>query len=415
MMRRQAVLLAFVPTLAWAQAPTVDPSGRTPPAPAAPLGPGANTGVPGGIYGIDQPPPPPPPPEIRVIVPPGGQVEGASKEPKEPEGLYLGGMRRPGAAVRAVPEAVPETYVVQKGDTLWDICAHYLGDPYLWPKVWAQNSTITNPHWIYPGDVVRLRPAGSGPATAPTSEPTASTQPLPTASEAARLRRVAFVSVEDFQTSAEIVGAAIERIMLSSGDEIYLSYPDGKPPQVGSLYAIYSPTQDVKHPDTGRKIGTYVLLLGEVKILDVKKGKNAHGIITDVTDEGVIERGNRVGTLKTQFQAVATVPPEKSVEGVIVGILHTYLLIGEGQLVVIDRGRRDGLVPGNVMQAVRRGDAYMKNRSQPAGLDDRRYPDKYFGDIIVVDVADGHSMGQVAGTEREILIGDHVVMRAVAK
>jgi hypothetical protein len=238
---------------------------------------------------------------------------------------------------------------------------------------------------------------------------------VPTVSEAAHLRRVAFVSVEDFQTHAEIVGAGVERIMLSEGDEAYLSYPEGKPPQVGNVYSIYSPTKDVTHPETGRKIGTYVLLLGEMKVLDVKKGKNAHGVIINVTDEGVIERGNRVGTLKTQFEPVATVPPQKSVEGVIVGILHTYLLIGEGQLVVIDRGRRDGVVRGNVMQAVRRGDAYMKNRNQPAGLDDRRYPDKYFGDVVVVDVAEGHSMGQVARTEREILIGDHVVMRAVDK
>jgi len=100
---------------------------------------------------------------------------------------------------------------------------------------------------------------------------------------------------------------------------------------------------------------------------------------------------------------------------VIVAILHTEHLVGEGQLVVIDRGRRDGLVPGNPMLAVRRGDAYMKNRNQPAGLDDRRYPDKYLGDVILVDVAEGHSLGQVARTEREILIGDHVVMRAIAK
>src|SRR6185503_17653255 len=54
----------------------------------------------------------------------------------------------------------PELHVVRKGDTLWDICTYYFNDPYQWPKVWSYNPPITNPHWIYPGDLVRLLPKG---------------------------------------------------------------------------------------------------------------------------------------------------------------------------------------------------------------------------------------------------------------
>src|SRR5262249_20756519 len=72
-MRAAFALLALLPAAAWAQMPTVDPSGREPAAPPPTAAPGSSTGVPGGIYGIDRPAPAPQPPEIRVVVPPGGQ------------------------------------------------------------------------------------------------------------------------------------------------------------------------------------------------------------------------------------------------------------------------------------------------------------------------------------------------------
>jgi hypothetical protein len=51
-----------------------------------------------------------------------------------------------------------ELYTVKQGDTLWDISSKFLKNPYLWPKLWQRNPYITNPHWIYPGNPVRLNP-----------------------------------------------------------------------------------------------------------------------------------------------------------------------------------------------------------------------------------------------------------------
>lgn len=47
-------------------------------------------------------------------------------------------------------------YTVKKWDTIWDLSGKYLGDPYSWERIWAANSHINDPHWIYPGDKLNI-------------------------------------------------------------------------------------------------------------------------------------------------------------------------------------------------------------------------------------------------------------------
>ena len=59
----------------------------------------------------------------------------------------------------AYPTSVPEGaiyYIVERGDTLWDISKRFLANPYLWPQIWDQNKYVTDAHWIYPGDPLIL-------------------------------------------------------------------------------------------------------------------------------------------------------------------------------------------------------------------------------------------------------------------
>ena len=60
----------------------------------------------------------------------------------------------------------PDEYTIQKGDTLWDLSQKFLNNPWYWPKIWSLNPGIENPHWIYPGNKLRIVP-GEGGAQSP--------------------------------------------------------------------------------------------------------------------------------------------------------------------------------------------------------------------------------------------------------
>lgn len=307
----------------------------------------------------------------------------------------------------------PELHVVRTGDTLWDICFYYFNDPWQWPKVWSYNPQVTNPHWIYPGDLIRLLPRGTyissnpvvEPDTNPDTNPEPDTVPPPSRKSSVRLRQVAFVEQSDLQRAMKIDGSVEDKQLLSVNDAVYITYPAGKPPQVGKTYSIYTADNDVADQ------GSYVRILGEVKITKVKKDKRATGVITDASFE--IERGALVGPLVREFKTVPPVPAKVDVTGSIIAMLTRDQLVGEGELVFIDLGEKTGIEVGNEMYVVRRGDAYepLAGAATTVGQDDQRFPARMLGKVVVVEVGAKISIGLVTLSVQEMGIGDQVLMQ----
>ena len=416
-MKKVLLALLFVPQLAAAQVPVYPsgyPSASVPQAPVN-LDPGT---APAPV----QPAPPPqapaqPKPNI-VVVKPDGTTQVVGGEENEPTNFYMssgeeGGAAEEPAEVHAGP--VPELHVVRKGDTLWDICWYYFNDPWQWPKVWSYNPQISNPHWIYPGDLVRLLPrgvfaggpeegAGQGSATGEPAGPMPPDNvPAPAQRTDVGIKQTAFVEKSDLDRSRTIDGAVDEKVLLGNGDSVYISYPKNRPPQVGQRYSLYTPDHEVKG------YGSYVHVLGTVEVVSVKEDKRARGVIVQANQE--IERGTKVGPLMKTFKNVPPVPPGVDAQGAIVAMLKSDQLIGKGEVVFIDLGKSAGLEIGNRMFVVRRGDAHPGLTQYNVGQDDRRFPARAIGEVVVVDVGQKISVGLVTLAVQEMGVGDLVMMQ----
>jgi hypothetical protein len=306
------------------------------------------------------------------------------------------------------------THVVRRGDTLWGLSATYFRNPWYWPKLWAFNPSITNPHWIYPGDIIKLT-AGGEPAQTPppkNNEPTAAKQPLRTAAGPGGLflRQNGFVETGELEKAATIIGSKEEKIMLATLDDAYVQYTDKQPLEVGQKYTIYKPIRTVKHPQTKKKVGEIVEIFGEVLVKSVTDGKIARVTIIDSTD--TIERGYKVGPLKRTFKVVPKVRADRDMQAVVVATLRPIELVGTDMLVFIDRGEKDGVMLGNEFTIVRRGDGYQPLLWRGDPIDDKRFPREVVGVVQVVDLRERLATGWVTGSTKEARIGDRVELHS---
>ncbi len=132
----------------------------------------------------------------------------------------------------------PDTYVVKRGDTLWDISARFLKKPWLWPEIWQANPQIKNPHLIYPGDVISLAYLDRL-AVQPGPRQAAPINAIPLDQIEAFLKDLRVV--DEFEQLPYVVSLEEDRLRGSQGQVVYVRGLAGAQP--GQRYLIVRPTQ----------------------------------------------------------------------------------------------------------------------------------------------------------------------------
>lgn len=317
----------------------------------------------------------------------------------------------------------PDTHVVQKGDTLWDISGRFLSKPWLWPEVWRVNPQIENPHLIFPGDVIRLVYIDGQPAlvlergdagrtyrASPSSDGKLSPQirstPLESAIPAINLDAIQGFLVNNrvvepttLDAAPYVVEGDSKRLVLGAGDRLYVrgTLADSQGynfVRKGPLYV---------DPLTNEVLGqeaTYIGL-GRVEAEDAVVSTLS---VSSTREE--VKIGDRV--LPTEERRVEATffpsAPAGNVEGQIISVFGGVTQVGQFDVVVLNRGEREGMEVGNVLAIYKRGELTLDRIAKET----IRLPSERAGLLMVFRVFDKLSYGLVLATERPLAVLDEV-------
>ena len=282
--------------------------------------------------------------------------------------------------------AHPDTYVVRKGDTLWDIAARFLKKPWLWPEIWQANPQVANPHLIYPGDVLSL-------AYLDRVTPQAQVQPGPR--QEAPINAIPLGEIEPFLKNLSImdsfkelpyvVGLEDNRLLASAGQQAYVRGLQGA--QQGQRYAVLRPTVRYGQPQPNEDLDArgnttpldgnlwknYVATSKRHEFLGYEMAQVNVGTLTHagngehetstlmLQDSGrEVRPGDRVVPLQAnpydlQFVPHAPAAPLGDGQLRVLAVTDTFTSGGPRDVIAISGGSRDGIDNGTVFSVWRNG------------------------------------------------------------
>jgi len=332
-----------------------------------------------------------------------------------------------GSNIPLAPNA-PDRYTVQSGDTLWSISRVFLRDAWFWPEIWYANPQVENPHRIYPGDVLALtyvegqprvsieqRAAAVG-GGATKLEPQIRSEALPQAVTtipydvvAAFMGRPTLLDKDQVKSGPYIVAMRDSHMVGAAGNEVYARGLEGA--VVDGRYNIIHVGEPLRDPDTRDILGYHGLYVGSGAV--ARTGETAKLTLTKSQREAL--QGDKLfpedAAIGADFIPHA---PEKAVEGSVLAV-DDYSVLGQYQVVALNRGTRDGLEPGHVLAVEEAGsrvkDVYSKG-GQTAGLaalgKNVALPAERSGLVMVFKANERMSYGLIMEASRPIRSGDRV-------
>ena len=331
-------------------------------------------------------------PASKTSTEPANQEPGQSIAPSEDKNAAE--PEEPAESAAAPAKETSAQYIIKKGDTLWDISNTFLKDPFLWPFIWKANPLITNPDLIYPGNklaipsLVPIERALNAPVeTAPKEqvveqkappveepmpmqgiagsvikpkpiEPTPGEETLSTGSglilpedqpkpiiDKYSMLRAGYVN--DDKAEDKIIGSPEEsKTVFAYGDTVYVQIQGQENINVGDKFLIYTPLNTVKHPETGKRFGKLIKVLGILRITAKDSSKTLTAKITLSFD--TIEKNN----VLTPYQEPTLIfdssqKKAKDLSGYILEVVDKRTINAQLDFVYLDKGNADGVEPGD--------------------------------------------------------------------
>lgn len=275
------------------------------------------------------------------------------------------------ADVLQINPNAPERYVVVKGDTLWDISGRFLSQPWRWPEIWYLNDQIDNPHLIFPGDVIALvwrdgRPGlttisrGSDFGVGDTARlsPEIRIEPIENAIPAIRMEHIRgflngnlVLESAQLDRAAYIVAADENRTLLGQGDRIYAR---GDWSNDDLVFELFRPMGAIRDPKTREILGYEAHGLGEARYLRQQDGIASLDITLSRENIGVNDRLLSMPT--APLNAIFNPKPAPAMTGEILTVNSGVRFIGQFDVIMLNRGEREGLSPGSVVEIQRVGE-----------------------------------------------------------
>ncbi|MDT0604246.1 LysM peptidoglycan-binding domain-containing protein [Thalassotalea castellviae] len=330
----------------------------------------------------------------------------------------------------------PTSYVVKKGDTLWDISAKFLQQPWLWPKLWRINPDIENPHLIYPGEELNLVYDAQGRPMLVKGKPALKWSPKVRTSlkdqnpvETISLNVLSpfvkydtVLSGEDIESGPYILGS--DEGYKSSVDGVKL-YVNGDL-AVGKSYGVYQKSEAILSPSTEEIIGYHARLVGTGKA--IRQGDKAsktpatiyvEGALREIRAGDIVKPVNEGQMLPSFFTMQAA---NNDVQGEIIKASNGMREFGKLEVVFIDQGNSHGVKQGDVLSVKRlspgvvetndgpvyTADASRWNRMANEAESDYQMPKEAIGKLMVFKVFDQVSMAIILNSEKPLRLQDWV-------
>jgi hypothetical protein len=353
-----------------------------------------------------------------------GPGTGASISETDSAGAHRGGL--------ALAANAPDSYTVKRGDTLWGIAKVFLRDPWFWPEIWQVNPQVQNPHLIYPGDTLHLVFVDGQPritlqrgtmerGDAARVLPRVRSQPLeaavttiPYETVAAFMSKPSVLANEQIKTAPYVLATRDDHVVISDGDTMY-ARGFITPAELGTHYNVIRIGDPLRDPDDNHIVGYDGIFTGSGHV--TRTGDPTTLIMTESTLETV--PGDKL------FAGGADVPldfipssPKTRVAGRIMAVTGGVTIVGQYQVVVINRGARDGLAPGNVLAVFEVGGTvrdtvhkgFLGGMSAVSQLTAPtiRLPDERSGTFMVFKTFDQMSYGLIMEAKSIIRVADRV-------